>query len=129
MSLEGSKYDTRGARVISAQLYVAKGFKRNPAKMIKFIKMNREYFPDITDKVLEQIKLEHQLNDSDIDSQESVEFADLNAENEYEKELLKKAEEYEKMRKEESRDHLGSGNGTVYKDRIIQELEKMIHRS
>ncbi len=115
--MEGSKFTTKGARVIAAQLYVAKGLKRNPSKMIKFMKINREYFPNISDEMLYEIQKEHKLTDEDIDKQTNVEFAELQAERNFEKELLEKAKKIDEIRKEEQRDHRGKGNATVYKSR------------
>jgi hypothetical protein len=100
--MSNSKFTTKAARVIASQLYVAKGLKRNPAKMIKFMKDNKEYFPNITDQMLEDIKKEHNLTDEDINKYDTVEFTDLKAEDKFEDELLKKAEEIEKIRKQEN---------------------------
>jgi Arc/MetJ family transcription regulator len=123
--MEGSKFTTKGARVIAAQLYVAKGLKRNPAKMIKFMKINREYFPNISDEMLTLIQKEHNLTDDEIDKQTNVEFADLHAEREFEKDLLEKAMKIDQARKEEQRDHRGKGNATVYKSKTdTEEVEK-----
>lgn len=101
--IHGSKYTTRGARVIAAQLYVSKGLKRNPPKMIKFIILNRDYFPGITDEMIEQLKLENNVTNEDLAVHDSVQFADIHTETEYEKELIKRAEEYEKMRAKENK--------------------------
>lgn len=107
--MEGSKFTTKGARVIAAQLYVAKGLKRNPAGMIKFIKINKDYFPDISDEMLREIQKEHDLTDEDIDKQTNVEFANLQAEKKFEEDLLEKANKIDQIRKEEKmenkRDH------------------------
>ena len=127
-----SKFNTKAARVIAAQLYVAKGLKRNPAKMIKFIKCNREYFPNISSEMLVQIQKEHNLSNEEIDNHPDVQFADLQAESRFEKELLEKAEKLEKIRqqekREQKRDHRGSGQSTVYKSRteIEEEFEKIL---
>ena len=115
--MENSKFTTKGARVIAAQLYVAKNINRNVPKMIKFIKTNNEYFPNITQDMLIQMQLEHHLSDQDIDEQTNIEFADLHAEKQFEQELLEKAEEIEKQRKNQSRDHRGRGNATLYENR------------
>ncbi len=116
--MEGSKFTTKGARVIAAQLYVSKGIKRgNFAKMIKFIKINREYFPNISDEMLSAMQKENNVTDEEIDKQTNVEFADLQAEKKFEKDLLEKAQKIDQHRKEEQRDHRGKGNATVYKDR------------
>lgn len=127
-----SKFNTKAARVIAAQLYVAKGLKRNPAKMIKFIKCNREYFPNISAEMLVQIQKEHNITDEEIETHPEVQFADLQAESRFEKELLEKAEKIEKIRQEEKReqkrDHRGNGKSTVYKSRteVEEEFERVI---
>jgi len=122
-NMQDSKFTTKGARVIAAQLYVAKGLKRNPAKMIKFIKDNKEYFPNISDEMLRQIQKEHNITSDEINSHTNVEFADLNAERHFEEALLEKAMEIEKNRKNEQRDYRGKGNATVYKSRAETEAE------
>jgi hypothetical protein len=131
--MEGSKFTTRGARVIAAQLYVAKGLKRNPAKMIKFMKTNKGYFPNISDEMLFEMQKDHSLTDEDIAKEPDVEFADPQAERQFEKELLKKAEKIEEERKKESRDHRGDSKqettkGTVYKDKLQVEIEEMFKK-
>jgi hypothetical protein len=125
-SNSNSKFNTRAARVIAAQLYVAKGLKRNPAKMIKFIRTNRDYFPNISDQMLADMQKEHNLTDEQINQQENVAFADIQAERKFEKELLEKAKKIDKLRKEEKRDHRGKGEATVYKSRaeVEEELKK-----
>jgi hypothetical protein len=131
--MEGSKFDTRGARVIAAQLYVAKGLKRNPAKMIKFMKINKEYFPNISEEMLLAMQKEHNLTDDDINKQDNVEFADLRAEKKFEKDLLEKAQKIDEERKKQNRDHRGdskqeSKKGTIYKDRQQIEIEEMFKK-
>ncbi len=123
--MEGSKFTTKGARVIAAQLYVAKNIKRNVPKMIKFMKANREYFSNISDEMLCEIQKEHNLTDEEIDKQTNIEFADLHAEKKFEEDLLEKAKKIEQQRKDEQRDHRGKGNATVYKNRTdLKEVEK-----
>ena len=82
--MESSKPKTfehpKTIRAIAAQLYVAKGLSRKPAKMIKFIRNNRDYFPSIDDKQLEAIMKEHNLTEDDITNEELVKFADLDLE-------------------------------------------------
>jgi uncharacterized secreted protein with C-terminal beta-propeller domain len=112
--MSNSKFDTKAARVIASQLYVCKGLKRNPAKMIKFIQTNRDYFPNFSDEHLILIKQEHNLTDDDINKQEDVQFADIKAEEKFEKELMEKAEKIETIRKEQKRDHRGKGETTIY---------------
>jgi len=125
-----SKYNTKAARVIAAQLYVAKGLKKNPAKMIKFIKCNKEYFPNISAEMLVQIQKEHNISDEEINNTPEVQFADLQAESRFEKDLMEKAEKIEKLRqkekKEQKRDHRGRGNSTIYENRT--EIEKEFER-
>ena len=121
--MEGSKFTTKGARVIAAQLYVAKGLKRNPSKMIKFIKVNKEYFPNISYDMLVEMQKEHNLTDEDIDKETNLEFADLQAERKFEEELLNKAKKIDEKRKHETRDHRGKGNATIYKSRQESEQE------
>lgn len=120
-----SKFNTKAARVIAAQLYVAKGLKRNPAKMIKFIKCNREYFPNISEEMLSQIQKEHNISDDEINRHAEVQFADLQAESKFEKDLLEKAEKIEKIRQEErkdaKRDLRGRGQSSVYESRAETE--------
>ena len=122
--MEGSKFTTKGARVIAAQLYVAKGLKRNPSKMIKFIKVNKEYFPNISYDMLVEMQKEHNLTDEDIDKETNLEFADLQAERKFEEELLNKAKKIDEKRKHETRDHRGKGNATIYKSRQESEPEQ-----
>jgi len=123
--MEGSKFTTKGARVIAAQLYVAKGIKRNPAKMIKFMKTNKEYFPNISDEMLYEMQKEHNITNEEVDKQINIEFADLQAEKKFEQDLLEKAQKIDQQRKEEQRDHRGKGSATVYKSRAeTEELEK-----
>jgi len=62
-----SKFNTKAAMTIAAQLYLAKGLKKNPARMIKFIMSNREYYPNISDEMLGQIKNEHGIKDEDLE--------------------------------------------------------------
>jgi len=125
-----SKFDTRGARVIAAQLYVAKGIQRNPAKMIKFMKINKEYFPNISDEMLIQMQKEHNLTDEDINQQTNVEFADLQAERKFEKDLLEKAQKIDEERKKQNgnRNYRNStdNHNNVYKDK--QEVEEMFKK-
>ncbi len=102
--MNNSKFDSKAARTIAAQLYVAKRLNKVPAKMIKFILVNKEYFPDITDNMIIQIKKEHGLTDEEIDKQENIEFANINAEEIFEKELLEKAQKIDKIRKTEKLD-------------------------
>ena len=109
-----SKFTTKAARVIAAQLYVAKGFNSNPAMIIKFIKTNREYFPDVSDQMLVGLRDERGLTDAEIDRQENTEFADINTEQKFEKALKEKAQELDKLRKTEKRDHRGRGESTMY---------------
>lgn len=73
-------------RAIAAQLYVAKGLSRKPAKMIKFIRNNRDYFPSISESNIKALMVEHNLTEDDISNEEVVKFADLDLE---EKEVTK----------------------------------------
>lgn len=97
--MQDSKFNTKAARVIAAQLYVAKGLKRNPSKMIKFMKTNRDYFPDITDKMLLDYQKEHNISDEDIEKAAHIELADLKAEDQFYNDLLNKANKFEEARK------------------------------
>lgn len=133
--MEGSKFTTRGARIIAAQLYVAKGLQRNPAKMIKFMRINRDYFPNVSEEMLSQIQKEHKLSDEDIAKQPDIEFADIQAEKKFEKELLEKAQKIEEERKKQTRDYRGDEKdknkipkGTVYKDKQQIEIEEMFKK-
>ena len=132
--MEGSKFTTRGARIIAAQLYVAKGIQRNPAKMIKFMRINKDYFPNISEEMLSQMQKEHNLSDEDISKQPDIEFADIQAERKFEKELLEKAQKIEEERKKQTRDHRGDEKdnkiprGTVYKDKQQIEIEEMFKK-
>ena len=55
--------DPRSSRIIIANFFVSKNLKTRPAHAIKFILINREYFPSVNDKWLEQVKKEHNIND------------------------------------------------------------------
>ncbi len=96
-----SKFDVSTARIIAANLYIAKRLNVQPAKMIKFILCNREYFPDITDEKLEAIKKEKNITDENIDSEPEVKFAEIHTEDKFEQELMEKAAKIDKIRKEE----------------------------
>jgi hypothetical protein len=130
--MEGSKYTTKGARVIAAQLYVAKGLKRNVPKMIKFIKSNREYFSNISDEMLSEMQKEQNITDEEIDKQENIEFANLQAERQFERDLLEKAEKIEEQRKKENRNHREQSTSAqpmpVYKDKHQVDIEEMFKK-
>jgi hypothetical protein len=96
-----SKFDVSTVRVIAANLYVARRLNVQPAKMIKFIMCNREYFPDITQEMLDSIKKEKNITEEEISVEPEVQFADIHAEEKYEKDLMEKAEKIDKLRKEE----------------------------
>jgi hypothetical protein len=117
-----SKFDTKAARAIVCQLYVAKGLKRNPAKMIKFIRENREYF-NIPDYQLESIKKENNVTEEDIEKEESVKFADIHAEEKFDKAVLEKAEKIHEIRKQEEdkRDH-GHGIKSINEDDMPKNI-------
>jgi len=107
-----SKFDTRTARVIVAQLYVAKRLNVIPIKTIKFIMNNRDYFPDITDDKLNKLKQEKNVSDEDIEKEPDVVFADIQAEGKFENEILEKAKKIDEIRKQEKskRDYGTRGN-------------------
>lgn len=96
-----SKFSTKAARVIASQLYVAKGLQKNPARCIKFMKSNKEYFANISQDTLKQLQEEYNLSDTDIEDQPEVKFADLCAEDKFEEDLLKKAEAIDRERREQ----------------------------
>ena len=48
--------DPRLSQVLIAQFYVSKNLKKRPAHAIKFLIINREYFPTINNETIEQIK-------------------------------------------------------------------------
>lgn len=114
--MDGSKFDTRGARIIASQLYVAKNLAKTPAKIIKFIKTNKDYFPSITPQILKQIQEEHGLTDEQIENETAMTFADIQAERKFEAGLKEKAEKINELRKVEKRDHRGRNgeNPNVY---------------
>lgn len=119
--MSDSKFNTKAGRAIAAHLYVAKGLKRNPAKMIKFIKTNKEYFPNISDHMLIEMQKENGITDEDIKNQPNVEFSSLKTEEIFEKELHEKAEKIDKLRKQEKRDHRGRREATVYESRVQEK--------
>lgn len=94
--------NSRTARIIAAQFYVAKGLRRNPAQTIKFILNNRDYFPTITDYIIEQVKKENNLSDEDIDKQQDIKFADIDAEHKKEQEEKRIAKEIHENRKNDN---------------------------
>lgn len=63
--------------IIAAYLYVSKHLPTMPKKAINFIKVNRDYFPSLSDEELRQIMSEHNLTDDDIILDESVRFKPL----------------------------------------------------
>jgi hypothetical protein len=67
--------DSRISTIIVSQFFVAKTLKTEPARAIKFVKVNREYFPEITDSWLEQIMKEHNISPEQL---EAVEVEKLN---------------------------------------------------
>jgi hypothetical protein len=96
-----SKFDVSTARIIAANLYIARRLNVQPARMIKFIICNREYFPDITDEIINSIKKEKNITDDDIAKESEVKFAEIHAESKFEDDLMQKAEKIDKIRKEE----------------------------
>jgi hypothetical protein len=100
------------SRVLAAQFYVAKNLTRAPAKTVRFIMDNRDYFPSINDDVLEKIKEEQKLTDDDISKEKAVVFADINLERNLEKEKKKETDKYMKTRSVNSsnRDYGRSSN-------------------
>lgn len=58
--------DPKIARMITTQMYVSKVLSINPAKGISIIKDNKEYFPNITEDMLNQIIKEHNITENDI---------------------------------------------------------------
>ena len=99
--------DSKTARVIASQFYAAKNLKRNPAKTIKFIISNKDYFPGVNEKWLELVKKEHNLTDDDINNEKEVIFADINAEEieEAEKKAKAKIIQCQRIKEKEKRDY------------------------
>jgi uncharacterized secreted protein with C-terminal beta-propeller domain len=73
--------DPKVIRCISAQLYVSKNITKNPAKVIRFIRDNSDYFPDPTIKSLvERIIKEKNISEEEIKKCKEIKFADLHFE-------------------------------------------------
>jgi len=92
---------SKKARAIISQFYVAKALPKFPARTLKFILNNREYFPTITDSMIEQIKIEYSINQDDIDKQPLITFAELDAEEREFNNLREKAQEIRIKRSDE----------------------------
>jgi len=108
--------DTKLSRVIIAQFYVAKGLEKNPAKIIKFIMDNKNYFPHADNELINKIKLEYNLTDEDIEKEQSLIFTDLKTEEIHEAELKAKANKIKIIREEEAkRRNFGYGNRSKMK--------------
>lgn len=78
-SIKTSKFSERDTRIIIAQLYVARKLNVYPEKVIKFIMSNKEYFPYISDDVIESIIKEKGLSWDNINKLPEINFADINA--------------------------------------------------
>jgi len=89
---------TKMARAISAQFYVARGLSKNPAKTIKFIRKNSEYFPHANEQWINQIMLETGVTEEDISRESEIVFADLHAEEIQNSELKAKANKLKILR-------------------------------
>jgi len=89
--------DPRSSRIIIANFFVSKNLKTRPAHAIKFIIINRDYFPNISDIWLDAVKKEHNITDEMLDSIKDIEkFEPIN--NDHEAALRKVKEEKEKIR-------------------------------
>jgi ABC-type Fe3+/spermidine/putrescine transport system ATPase subunit len=89
---------TKMARAIAAQFYVSKGLHKNPAKMIKFIRSNTEYFPHANSEWINQIMKETNITEEDISKEPDIVFADLHTEEIQEAELKAKANKLKILR-------------------------------
>lgn len=78
--MSDSKFSGQAARAIAAQLYVAKRLNKEPAKMIRFIQLNRSYFPSISDEDIKNLKLEQNITDEDVLRHQESTFVDFSVE-------------------------------------------------
>lgn len=104
--------NTKGARVIAAQFYVAKNLNRNPAKTVQFIIDNRDYFPSIDDDEIEKLKKEHNLTEEELEKNKTRKLADIDLEKKRDEERKKKDSLLHGQRRVERRDRdFGRGFG------------------
>ena len=106
--------DPRTTRVLAAQYYVAKNLDKKPAKIIRFIKDNRRYFPSISDETLQKVMEENDVTEEDIQNQKETKWADINLERKETDDLKCKAKEINKNRKKDhSKRDFGHGIKTT----------------
>jgi hypothetical protein len=118
------------ARVIIAQYYVASGLQQHPAKIIKFITNNREYFPQATDEWLNSIKKELNVSNEDIFMEPNIIFAKVNTEEAEEAKLKREAEKLKIKRYiEKSKRDYGHGIKSRFETQPEIHHEKIIENT
>lgn len=131
--------ESKGSRAVAAQYYVAQGIRRNPAKAIKFIRENKEYFPMATPEWIKLVMKEQKVTNEDIEKENSLIFADLKVEERAEAEKKARAEKINIMRKSDHKKRnfghgIKSSNdgddtpNNIYEDITLQETNEHFAR-
>jgi len=93
------KMDQRTSQIIIANFFVSKNLKTRPAHAIKFIMINKEYFPTINTQLLEQIMKEHNITQEMLDLITDIQKLE-SIDNNLEQNARRALEEKEKLRLE-----------------------------
>lgn len=122
--------DTRLTRTIIAQFYAAKGLQLNPLKSIKFMIVNKEYFPYATDEWLDAIKKEKNITDEQLEKVKVTEFASFYEEiREHEKMKERAKDIHEKRKEDHKKRDFGHGIKNRHENNFTNNLYESVERN